>query len=164
MKRTIVAILATCMAFTLTVCTAQVETPDNALIQQIGAYFAMPKDQLIATLGPGYEVAPAGPEGVCDGYFYEELGLTFAFYPDEDELEMIDCDEPFKLNGVGAGNLFAEITAALGDNEIQETWIELPEYTAFMLEYQWGEIVYVFIAFDADRPVDSFWIYQRPEP
>jgi len=166
-KRAIVSALAVLTVFALAVCAAQAApsspVPDETLIQQMDAYFAMTKDEILAMLGADYQVVPAGPEGVCDGYFYEELGLTFAFYPDEDALELIDCDEPFRFNGVGTGSLFSEITAALGDGEINETWMELPEYTVFTLAYHWGDTVYCFIAFEADEPVSTFWIYQIPD-
>jgi len=160
--RAIVLALAVLTACTLTARAAQAapQVPDETPLRQMDAYFAMTKGEILAMHGPGYQVVPAGPEGVCDGYFYEDLGLTFAFYPDEDALELIDCDESFKLNGVGAGNLFSEITEALGDTEIIETWMELPEYTVFMLAYHWGDTVYCFLAFEADEPVVTFWIYQ----
>jgi len=160
MKKAIASLVALLMAFALTVCAAQ--GPDDALAQQIDAYFAMTKDEIIAMLGPDYVVEPAGPEGVCDGYFYEDLGMSFAFYPDEDTLELIACDDNFMIGGVGVGNLFAEIMDALGDTEIIESWMELPEFTVFLLEYQWSDAVYSFISFDVDEPVHLLWIYQRP--
>jgi len=138
------------------------QVPDDALIQQIDAFFAMTRDEIIAMLGPDFEVEPAGPEGVCDGYFYEDLGLTFAFYPDEDALELIVGDANFRIGGVGVGSLFSEIMEALGDTEIIETWMELPIYTVFVLEYHWGDSTYSFISFDVDEPVHLLWIFQRP--
>lgn len=132
------------------------------LITQIDEYFTMPKEKIIDTLGPNYEVVYAGPEGVCEGYFYEELGMTFAFYPDSDTLDSIDCDPNFKIQGVGIGSLFSEILEALGDAEIVETWIELPSNEAFMLRYSLGNCEYSFIAFEKDAPVDMLWIHQTP--
>lgn len=169
MKKALGSTLAIVMVFALAACAAQgtvseeaPKGPDEALIQQIDAYFTMTKDEILEQHGPDYEVLSAGPEGVCDGYCYEELGMTFAFYPDEDALEMIECDENFKICGVGVGSLFSEIIETLGENEIKETWIELPIYTAFVVEYRWGATDYNFVSFDQDGPVDSLWIFQRP--
>lgn len=135
---------------------------DKNLITQIDEYFTMPKEKIIEQLGPDYEVVDAGPEGVCEGYFYEELGMTFAFYPDSDTLDSIDCDPNFKIHGVGIGSLFSEILEALGDAEIVETWIELPINKAFMLRYSLGNCEYSFIAFEKDAPADILWIHQTP--
>lgn len=38
----------------------------------------MPREEIIQKLGPDYAVEPAGPEGALDGYFYEDLGMSFA--------------------------------------------------------------------------------------
>jgi len=172
MKKVLASALAIVLVFALTVCAAQAGTetvsgatpqvPDEALLQQIDAFFSMTRDEIIAMLGPDYEVVPAGPEGVCDGYFYADLGLTFAFYPDEDMLELIAGEAPFTIGGAGVGSLFSEVMAALGDTEIIETWIELPEYTAFMVAYQWGDTVYHFVSFEENGPVDFLWIWQLP--
>jgi len=102
----------------------------------------------------------AGPEGVCDGYLYEELGMAFAFYPDDEILDSIDCYPNFKIHGVGIGNDFSEIMEALGDTEIVETWLELPIYTVYMVRYRLGDSDFSFIAFEEDAPAHSLWIHQ----
>jgi len=167
MKKALTFALAIVLVFALTACAAQATAVDleeegEGLLRQILTYLAMTKDELIVTLGQDYTIEPAGPEGVCDGYFYEDLGMTFAFYPDEDTLELIACDSNFRMDGVGVGSLFSEIMDVFGDTEIIESWMELPEYTIYLLEYQWGEAVFSFISFDVDEPVHLLWIYQRP--
>lgn len=122
----------------------------------------MTREEILEKLGAYFTVVPAGPEGVCDGYYYEDLGMAFAFYPDNDTLELIDCYPYFKIHGVGTGSLFSEILEALGDTEIVETWLELPIYTAFMVRYRLGNADYSFIAFEEDVPVHILWIYQTP--
>lgn len=134
------------------------ETADESLIRQIDEYFTMTRKEIIEKLGSDYVIEPAGPEGACDGYYYEELGMAFAFYPDSDVLELIDCYPDFKIHGVGIGSLFPEILEALGDTEIIETWLELPIYTAFMVRYRFGNADYSFIAFEEDAPVHILWI------
>jgi len=155
MKRVITLALVMLMAFALT---ARAEEVDEQLISQIDSYFAMTRYELIETLGPDYEEVAAGPEGVCDGYYYEELGLIFAYYRDDDFLEMIDCDEAFRINGVGAGSLLSEVVEALGETEIIETWVEIPDYPAYMVRYLLGDSDYRFIAFEKDEPVDFIYI------
>ena len=155
MKRVIALALIMLMAFALT---ARAEEDNEQLIRQIDSYFAMTRDELIETLGPDYEEVAAGPEGVCDGYYYEELGLIFAYYPDDDTLEMIDCDAEFRINGVGAGSLLSEVVEALGETEIVETWVETPDYPAYMVRYLLGDSDYRFISFEKDGAVDIFYI------
>ena len=155
MKRVIALALVILMAFALA---ARAESYDDQLIRQIDYYFTMTRDELIETLGPDYEDVAAGPEGVCDGYYYEELGLIFAFYPDDDILEMIDCAPEFKIYGVGAGSLLSEVAEALGETEIIETWVETPDHPAYMVRYILGDSDYRFISFEKDGPVDIFYI------
>ncbi|MCL2811340.1 MAG: hypothetical protein FWD25_05550 [Clostridia bacterium] len=172
MKKAFASALAIVLVFALTVFAAQAEmetvsgatpqVPDEALIQQIDSYFTMTKNEILAKHGPGYVVEPTGPEGICDGYFYEDLGMAFAFYPDEDTLELIACDENFTIRGVGVGSLFWEIMESLGHTEIIETWMEHPDFVVYLMEYHWGDSVYSFISFDLNEPVHLFWIYQRP--
>jgi hypothetical protein len=160
MKR--VAALALIMLIALALA-ASAETDDELLIQQIDDYFTMTRNEIIEQLGPGYEEVAAGPEGVCDGYYYEELGMVFAFYPDSDSLEMIDCYPEFKIRGVGVGSQFTEIMAALGETEIVETWLELPIYTAYMVRYRFGNSDFSFISFEKDEPVHMLFINETFE-
>lgn len=143
---------------------ATADVADESLVKQIDVFFTRSKAEIIEKLGSDYTVLPAGPEGVCDGYYYEDLGMSFAFYPDSDTLELIDCYPNFKIHGVGTGSLFSEILEALGDAEIVETWLELPIYTAFMVQYHLGNAEYSFIAFEKDAPVHILWISQMPNP
>lgn len=137
------------------------ESTDELLIKQIDEFFTLSKAEIIEKLGSNYIVVPAGPEGACDGYFFEDLGMAFAFYPDSDILELIDCYPNFKIHGVGIGCFFPEIMEALGDAEIIETWLELPIYTVFMVRYHFGNVEYSFIALEEDKPVDILWIHQQ---
>ena len=131
---------------------------DEPLIAQIDAFLSMSREEIIGQLGMGFEEVAAGPEGAMDGYFYEDLGMTFAFYPDSDAPEIIDCAPAFRIHGVGSGSSFSEIMEALGPAEIIETWMELPIYTVYMVEYRLGNCDYCFIALEEDGPADLLWI------
>jgi len=156
-------ILAFAMALLLASAPAALaEAEGEPTLKAIEACFLMTRDQLAEALGPDFELVQAGPEGVCDGYYYKNLGLVFAFYPDEDELDSISCETGFQIRGVGAGSLFSEVIEALGDAQVMETWIETPYNKAFMVQYRWGDIHYSFISFDEGGPVDLFWIYRAP--
>ena len=52
--------------------------------------------------------------------------------------------------------------AALGRAEIEKTWLELPIYTVYKIEYRLGNSNYCFIAFEEDGPVDILWISPSP--
>lgn len=144
-------VLAICMS--LCACAETYTLDDELLIKQIDAYFTMSKEEIIETLGPDFLVVPAGPEGAMDGYFYEDIGMAFAFYSDSKVPELIDCYPNFRIHGVGEGSLFSEIFEALGDTEIIETWMELPIYTVYMVQYQLGDALYSFFAFEEGAPV-----------
>jgi len=159
MKRMLALLLTLLIAATPA---AQAENTDELLIQVIEACFSMTREEIIEAFGPNFEEVAAGPEGVCDGYYYEEVGITFAFYPDTDELDSISCDESFRIYGVGVGSYLTEIIETLDDVEIIETWVETPYNKAFMVPFSYGNIHFNFIAFDKDTPVDLLWIYQLP--
>jgi hypothetical protein len=142
---------------------AGAKTTDEPLIRQIDEFLTMSREEIIEKLGPDYSVEPAGPEGAMDGYYYKNSGMTFAFYPDSDVVELIDCDPNFKIHGVGPGSLFSEILEALGETEIVETWIELPVYTAYIARYKFGNSAYCFTAFEKDGPAHLLRIYQMIE-
>ena len=132
---------------------ARSETADDLLIEQIDAYLAMSREEIVEKLGPDYTVEPIGPEGALDGYCYEDLGMAFAFYFDSDTPDFIDCYPNFRIRGVGIGSLFSEVFEALGEAEIIETWLADPDDKAFMVQYELGNAVYDFVAFEADGPV-----------
>ena len=136
------------------------DAADALLIGQIDAFLSMSRDEIIEKLGPDFEEVSAGPEGAMDGYYYKDLGMAFAFYPDSDTPEIIDCYPGFRIFGVGLGSLFSEVMDALGRTEIIETWLELPIYTVYMIEYHLGNSDYCFIAFEEDGPADILWISQ----
>ena len=138
------------------------DAADALLIGQIDAFLSMSRDEIIEKLGPDFEVVSAGPEGAMDGYYYEDLSMAFAFYPDSDKPEIIDCYPDFRICGVGLGSLFSEVMEALGRTEIIETWLELPIYTVYMIEYHLRNSDYSFIALEEDEPADLLWISQRP--
>ena len=131
---------------------------DALLAEQIDAFLSMSRDEILEMLGPDFEEVGAGPEGAMDGYFYENLGMAFAFYPDSDTPELIDCSPAFRLGGVGPGSLFSEIMEALGPAEVIETWLELPIYTVYAIEYFFGHSSYCFIALEKDGPADILQI------
>ena len=158
MKRALALALAIAAAFTLS---AGAETADELLIQQIDALLTLSREELIEKLGPGYEEVAAGPEGAMDGYYYADLGMAFAFYPDSEVVELIECYPDFRIHGVGIGSHFSEIMEALGDAEIVETWLELPIYTAYCVEYCLGKTDYLFVAlFEKDAPVQILRLSQ----
>jgi len=126
------------------------ETAAEPLIEQIDELLTMSREEIIKKLGPDYSVEPVGPEGALDGYYYENLGMAFAFYADSDIPDFIECYPNFKIHGVGIGSLFSEIMEALGDTEIFETWLAHPDDKAFIVYYQLGDAMYSFVAFEED--------------
>ena len=123
------------------------------LVAQIDELLTLSKEEIIDKLGPDYVVEPVGPEGALDGYYYKDLGMAFAFYPDSTVPDIIECYEGFHLYGIGIGNRLSEVTEALGDSGVNETWLMGPEDKAYMLSYQFGNAMYSFIAFEEDGPV-----------
>jgi len=129
------------------------ETTDELLIEQIDEFLAMSREEIIKKLGPDYSVEPVGPEGALDGYYYEDLGMAFAFYADSDMPDFIECYPNFRIRGVGIGSLFSEIMEALGNTEIFETWLAHPDDKGFIVYYLLGGATYSFVAFEIDGPV-----------
>ena len=128
-------------------------TADELLMEQIDGFLTMSREEIIKKLGPDYSVEFVGPEGALDGYYYEDLGMAFAFYADSDIPDFIECYPNFKIYGVGIGSLFPEIVEALGDTEVFETWLAHPDDKAFIAYYQLGDAMYSFVAFEEDGPV-----------
>ena len=176
MKKAAILLLAIIMVFALTACssapvssstpevvhitvtpkptpepttTPEPENTDEMLVKQIDEYFSMTKQQIIEKEGSNYEEVFAGAEGSMEGLEYASLGLTFAFYEDT-LLELIECDPKFKIYGAGSGMSFSEIMEHLGEAEIKDTWVETPDHPAFVIEYQLGNCIYMFLSFESD--------------
>ena len=124
------------------------ENTDEALQNQIDAYFNMTKQELIEKEGSDFKVVQTGAEGLLEGLHYENLGLTFTF-DDDNTLGFIDCDPSFKIYGVGTGMSFSEIMECLGDTEINEFYMEM-YYLVSSINYQFGNSIYVFTSYWGD--------------
>lgn len=90
------------------------------------------QEDLQEKLGEGYEIVPSGSEGTYEGYYYKDLGLTFIF---NHKLLWIDCDNNVDIHGASPGMTFEEIMEVLGNTEIQDTFIEIPENKAYEISY-----------------------------
>lgn len=99
---------------------------------EIKDMFLTLQDDLLAKLGDGYEIVPSGSEGAYEGYYYKDLGLTFIF---NHKLLWIDCDNNVDIHGARPGMTFEEIMKVLGDTEIEDTFIEIPENKAYEISY-----------------------------
>ena len=120
--------------------------------EEIDGFFTMPKSELMMNLGTAFQLVGTGAEGWLEGMEYEDLGLTFAYdIEDDDVLLWIDCSSEFEIFGIRAEAMsFAEIMKCLGDAEIEDVFVETPDHPAYVIQYQIGGAVYSFLSFDAD--------------
>jgi len=85
----------------------------NITTDEIDNFLNMTKKEVLNHFGEEYEIVRAGAEGAYDGYFYEEQGLTFIFFPDGLTLEMLFGSD-IVVNAIGPNHV--EITMGDGNN------------------------------------------------
>lgn len=112
-------------------------------------YLSMPKDEILSELGNSYKIIPTGAEGACEGYYYENLGLTFIFDTDK-SVDWIDCDESVNIEGAREGMNFEQIQKLLGTAKIEETFIETPEFKAYEITYVKENAIICFLSMNKD--------------
>ena len=119
-------------------------------------YIDMSRSELINQLGENFAETQTGPEGSLDGLLYKELGLEFAL--DEDKVLVIYCSDKVDFNGARAGMNFEQIQEKLGKAKIEETWYEIPENTAFFVEYIIDNNELTFVSFNEDGSDSMLWV------
>ncbi|HBC74997.1 MAG TPA: hypothetical protein DC017_09165 [Candidatus Wallbacteria bacterium] len=70
------------------------------------------KKDILDKLGRGYKIVPSGGEGLCDGYYYEKLGLTLIFEQHNKKnprVDWIKFDRQVEINGLRSGMDFEQI-------------------------------------------------------
>jgi hypothetical protein len=118
------------------------------IFEDVTRYAYMYKDEIINELGSEYEIVETGAEGVCVGYHYNHLGLTFTF--GDQDVAWIDCDEKVDINGARAGMNFTQVQEILGKTFIEKTWVETPENTAYQLIYEANKCLVFFLSYYED--------------
>ncbi len=124
---------------------------------EIKEMFLALQDELLAKLGDGYEIVPSGSEGTYEGYYYKELGLTFIF---NHKLLWIDCDDNIDIRGARPGMTFEEIMKVLGDAEIEDTFIEIPENKAYEIRYDLDG--FTLCCESVNKDGSGSWFYMVP--
>ena len=136
--------------------------------KQISRFFDMNKDEIFQLLGDNYTVVDTGAEGLCDGYAYQELGLTFVFNDDTNAVSWIEPffkDADFNDAGYWVHDVapllfeaycltmdmnFDRIEEQLGSGVRTESFIEIPEYKIFILSFKIDNYRLEFISFSED--------------
>ena len=147
------------------------DTPPPEIVidkEQISRFFDMNKGEIIQLLGDNYAVVDTGAEGLCDGYAYQDLGLTFVFNDDTSAVSWIEPffndadfnDEGywvhdvapllFEIYGLTMDMNFDRIEEKIGSGVKSESFIEIPEYKTFVLSYRMNNYRLEFISFSED--------------
>ncbi len=152
------------------------ETEDD--LQYLLELLRMNKAMVLARIGPDYTVKGLVREfwiynggnvfrsDALEGFDYSDKGLMLAFYPEDTDVEGADlsqvqyvqCNEDYTINGVRAGMTFDEIKAVLGKPQIKggiEYWTETGEYKL----YYYSVIGYEFDGYEVYFIADSDFVY-----
>ncbi|HEX9058548.1 MAG TPA: hypothetical protein VF941_00025, partial [Clostridia bacterium] len=115
-------------------------------------------------LGDNYKIVPAGGEGTCEGYRYDELDITIVFDTDNESsaLSWIDCGNSINIKGAHNGMTFKEVMGILGNSEIKDTFIETPDHKAYMLQYIVDNCGIIYFSQIKDGREGGFTIYRVP--
>jgi len=127
--------------------------------EMIDTLFTMKKDEILKEFGLEYKIIGVGYEHTIDGYCYEDKGLIFSFNKNG-EILAIYGNFGFDIIGIKDGMNFQQIQDILGETEIKETFVQIPFYIAYKLEYIFGDCLYEFKAFDITgeyAPVLTIW-------
>ena len=87
-------------------------------LSSISAFMDYSKDQVLEYLGKEYTIVMAGAEGLEDGYYYEEYGITLLFeYNEPYRVMRVECADTISIQGARLGMTFKEIKEILGKGE-----------------------------------------------
>jgi len=119
--------------------------------KQVMRCVSMMKEEVLAAYGHNFEVVRTGSEGEQEGDYYQKIGITFVFLPNEPNGKVlrIECDNNISINGAKAGMNFDQIKEKLGDVPIRQTFIE-EYYKIYLLEYVVDNCRVVFSSFKTD--------------
>ena len=143
------------LAATLTPTQSIMPINKNATKADMERYFSMKKSEIIKELGNDYELVGAGAEASEEGYSYEKTGLVFVFGY-EDVVDLIECEE---IEGAKAGMNFTQIQEKLGTAKIEDTFVELPEYKAYELNYKLSNCTISCISNEKDGSQSWIWVH-----
>lgn len=102
-------------------------------------------------------IVSSGSEGTYEGYYYKDLGLTYIF---NHKLLWIDCDDNIDIHGARPGMTFEEIMKVLGDTEIEDTFIEIPENKAYEICYDLDG--FTLCCESVNKDGSGSWLYMVP--
>lgn len=137
--------------------------PRTETMKDIDRYLYMPKSDIVKELGNSYKVVETGSEGLQEGFYYEDIGLTFTFDEESQWVLWIDCDSKVDINGARAGMDFSQIQKALGKGQITETWVETPENVAYELGYRIGDSLVYFLSYQQSGEDSEVYIMPANE-
>lgn len=129
------------------------ETPIVQLSQEeLFNCVTLTKDQVLEKYGTSYSIVRAGPGGWTQGYFYQNLGISFVF-GDDGKVLWIDGNGVM-VDGAKAGMTFSRIKKILGEVPIKEEPYQ-ENVKRYSLEYIRDKCKIVFYAFKiGDRVKD----------
>jgi len=122
----------------------QPNQPDSKLVKEkefitkpkdLFSYISLTKDEVIKKLGKKYKIESTGAEGLVEGFYYPDLGITFAFENEDNKVSRIDCNEKVEINGAKSGMNLKQIQQKLGTAKILESYIETPDNKCYDLRY-----------------------------
>jgi hypothetical protein len=119
-------------------------------IENISDLMYLKKDEVLDKFGNDFVIVPEGGEGTEEGYMYEQFGLTFVFEGADNHIAWVSCSEKVDINGARTGMNFKQIQDKLGVAEINDTFIEIPEYRAFEINYRIGDCIVNFFSQDEE--------------
>ncbi|MCL2803890.1 MAG: M56 family metallopeptidase [Micrococcales bacterium] len=136
----------------------QAKENQNDIIQlypdQVASYFNLTKRDLIDELGPEYEVRDSANEGGYEVLYFATIGLEFEFVRwsgDDQTVTKVACgkDRPCGLSGANTTMTFQEISQALGEAEVYESYDESGE-VIYGLQYLVGNLDCYFHSSDVE--------------
>lgn len=131
------------------VTTSSIQESNSSSItdKKLKGFFLSTQEEILRSLGDTYEIIGIGAEGTDDGYYYKDLGLTFAF---DHGVSWIECDDDIIIHGVHAGMSFDEVMKTLGNTEIEESWMETPYNRTYDIYYDFDGFTLWFMSYSSD--------------
>ena len=131
---------------------------DEPVEEQLNQLFNMDKDKVLEQLGDGYEIVPAGAEGLLNGYYYKDMGLTFVFDEDDNnKLWFVDASEDLTIKEVNSKMNFAQIEEKLGKGLRGEIVGEDGVTPIYVMRYTMENFTMSVLSFDAEG-IEHVWI------
>ncbi len=124
---------------------ADINAEPSSAIKDIFDIIGKTSEQVEQKFGGSYKKVSMNYDGLMEGFFYSDLGLTAAFGSDG-AVAFVYCTDKIDINGARSGMDFSQIQEKLGETVLNQKWADTPINAAFEIKYNFDGRTVVFFS------------------